>query len=59
MAVAHATVLLESIDVPETGRTIAAPADVDEVNEVVKSLVIGVRDTSALAGRRRHSIRTI
>jgi 2-C-methyl-D-erythritol 2,4-cyclodiphosphate synthase len=51
VAVAHATVLLESLDVPEAVRTMTATADVDEMNEVVESLVVGVRDTSAL-GRK-------
>ncbi len=51
VAVAHATVLLESIE-PDAGeKVMVATADVDEVNEVVESLVTGVRDTSAL-GRR-------
>ena len=51
VAVAHATVLLESIGEPEPVKQMAATADVDEVNEVVESLVTGVRDTSAL-GRK-------
>ena len=51
VAVAHATVLLESLDTTGGDKVLAATADVDEVNEVVESLVIGVRDTSAL-GRR-------
>ncbi len=51
VAVAHATVLLESLDGDGADKVLAATADVDEVNEVVESLVIGVRDTSAL-GRR-------
>ncbi len=51
VAVAHATVLLESIETSETVKVLAATADVDEVNEVVESLVTGVRDTSAL-GRK-------
>ncbi len=51
VAVAHATVLLESIEASETVKVLAATADVDEVNEVVESLVTGVRDTSAL-GRK-------
>ncbi len=51
VAVAHATVLLESLDGAGADKVLAATADVDEVNEVVESLVIGVRDTSAL-GRR-------
>jgi len=44
-------VLLESLDGDGADKVLAATADVDEVNEVVESLVIGVRDTSAL-GRR-------
>jgi 2-C-methyl-D-erythritol 2,4-cyclodiphosphate synthase len=51
VAVAYATVLLESIDDGEGAKKITAVADVDEVNSVVESLVIGVRDTSAL-GRK-------
>jgi 2-C-methyl-D-erythritol 2,4-cyclodiphosphate synthase len=51
VAVAYATVLLESLT-PDTGvKAMAATADVDEVNEVVESLVTGFRDTSAL-GRK-------
>ncbi len=57
VAVAYATVLLESIDVPEPQRVMTATADVDEVNEVVESLVVGVRDTSAL-GRKVPSFDT-
>ena len=51
VAVAYATVLLESLDSGTAPKAIAATADVDEVNEVVESLVVGVRDTSAL-GRK-------
>lgn len=51
VAVAHATVLLESLEASGGDKVLAATADVDEVNEVVESLVTGVRDTSAL-GRR-------
>ena len=47
VAVAHATVLLESLDAGDGPKTLQAAADVDEVNEVVESLVTGVRDTSA------------
>jgi len=51
VAVAYATVLLESIE-PDAGlKKFTATADVDDVNEVVESLVIGMRDTSAL-GRK-------
>jgi 2-C-methyl-D-erythritol 2,4-cyclodiphosphate synthase len=52
VAVAHATVLLESLSVPEPVKKLSATADVDEMNQVVESLVQGVRDTSAL-GRKR------
>ena len=53
IAVAHVTVLLESLETEGSGKKVmAAAADEDEVNEVVESLVIGVRDTSAL-GRKR------
>ncbi len=51
VAVAYATVLLESLEGGEPEKTIAATADIGEVNEVVESLVVGVRDTSAL-GRK-------
>jgi 2-C-methyl-D-erythritol 2,4-cyclodiphosphate synthase len=51
VAVAYATVLLESLDADAGPKKIAAMADVDEVNEVVESLVVGVRDVSAL-GRK-------
>ena len=51
VAVAYATVLLESLDTDTAPRKIAATADIGEVNEVVESLVVGVRDTSAL-GRK-------
>jgi 2-C-methyl-D-erythritol 2,4-cyclodiphosphate synthase len=52
VAVAYATVLLESLEADGGKKAIAATADVDEMNEVVESLVIGVRDTSAL-GRKK------
>ncbi len=52
VAVAYATVLLESLETDEGQKAITATADVDEVNEVVESLVVGVRDTSAL-GRKK------
>jgi 2-C-methyl-D-erythritol 2,4-cyclodiphosphate synthase len=52
VAVAFATVLLESLESEERPTAMVATADVDEVNEVVESLVIGVRDTSAL-GRKK------
>ena len=51
VAVAHATVLLESLDTTEAPKVMAASADVDDIDEVVESLVTGVRDTSAL-GRK-------
>ena len=51
VAVAYATVLLESLESDGGSKAIAESADVDEVNEVVESLVVGVRDTSAL-GRK-------
>ena len=51
VAVAYATVLLESLDEDVAVKKFVATADVDEVNEVVESLVVGVRDTSAL-GRK-------
>lgn len=51
VAVAYATVLLESLDPDADLKKMTAIADVDEVNQVVESLVVGVRDTSAL-GRK-------
>ncbi len=51
VAVAHATVLLQSIEADRGDKVMAATADVDEVNEVVESLVTDVRDVSAL-GRK-------
>ena len=51
VAVAYATVLLESLEDDGAAKTLAATADIGEVNEVVESLVVGVRDTSAL-GRK-------
>ncbi len=51
VAVAYATVLLESLAEGDGTKTMAAVADIGEVNEVVESLVVGVRDTSAL-GRK-------
>ncbi len=51
VAVAHATVLLESLEAADGLKVMAATADVDEVNEVVESLVAGRRDVSAL-GRK-------
>ena len=52
VAMAYATVLLESLEPEETLKQRAAVAeDDDELNDVVESLVVGVRDTSAL-GRK-------
>ena len=51
VAVAYATVLLESLATAHEPVQIAASADIGEVNDVVESLVVGVRDTSAL-GRK-------
>ena len=51
VAVAYATVLLESIDGDAEPKRLAALADIGDVDEVVESLVVGVRDTSAL-GRK-------
>ena len=52
VAMAYATVLLESLDEHEPLKQMAAVAeDDDELNDVVESLVVGVRDTSAL-GRK-------
>ncbi len=52
VAMAYATVLLESLEQEEPLKQMAAVAeDDDELNEVVESLVVGVRDTSAL-GRK-------
>jgi 2-C-methyl-D-erythritol 2,4-cyclodiphosphate synthase len=56
VAVAYATVLLESLDGDGDEKKIAAAADVDEVNEVVESLV-GTRDISAL-GRKVPAFNT-
>ena len=52
VAVAYATVLLESLDATTGPKAIEASADIDEMNEVVESLVVGVRDVSAL-GRKK------
>jgi 2-C-methyl-D-erythritol 2,4-cyclodiphosphate synthase len=52
VAVAYATVLLESLE-PDAGpKAIAAAEDVDDVDEIFESLVVGLRDTSAL-GRKK------
>lgn len=52
VAVAYATVLLESLDTSIGLKAIEASADIDEMNEVVENLVVGVRDISAL-GRKK------
>ncbi len=61
VAVAHATVLLQSIEAPEplARMTAAAEADAEaaEIDGVVESLVTGRRDTSAL-GRKVPSFDT-
>jgi 2-C-methyl-D-erythritol 2,4-cyclodiphosphate synthase len=59
VAVAHATVLLESVKLVEAPVQMVATADVDdEINEVVKGLVgEGPRDVSAL-GRKRPAFDT-
>jgi len=57
VAVAFATVLLESLDNTPQLNKLVASVDVDEVNEVVESLVVGVRDTSAL-GRKVPAFNT-
>ncbi len=51
VAVAYATVLLESIKPGSGAAVMTATAEDDEMNEVVESLVADVRDTSAL-GRK-------
>ncbi len=59
VAVAHATVLLESVRLTDAPVQMVATADVDdEINEVVKGLVgEGSRDVSAL-GRKRPAFDT-
>lgn len=58
VAVAHATVLLESVKLSEAPGRMTATAEVDdEIDEVVKGLVGGSRDISAL-GRKRPSFDT-
>ncbi len=52
VAVAYATVLLESLESDSTAKVLAATADDDVVNELVESLVLAARDTSAL-GRKK------
>jgi 2-C-methyl-D-erythritol 2,4-cyclodiphosphate synthase len=56
VAVAYATVLLESLDGDGDEKKMVATADVDEVNEVVESLV-GAHDISAL-GRKVPAFNT-
>jgi 2-C-methyl-D-erythritol 2,4-cyclodiphosphate synthase len=56
VAVAYATVLLESLDRDGDEKKMVATADVDEVNEVVESLV-GAHDISAL-GRKVPAFNT-
>ncbi len=51
VAVAHATVLLESLVKEDGPKVMRAAAEDDEVNEMVESLVVDVRETSAL-GRK-------
>src|SRR6266481_274320 len=52
VAVAHATVLLESLGIPDSVGAMVATAEVDdEIDVVVKTLVGGKRDVSAL-GRK-------
>ncbi len=51
VAVAHATVLLESLRAADEPKAMTAVADVDVVNELVESLVADSRDVSAL-GRK-------
>ena len=51
VAVAHATVLLESLAKEGGPKVMRATAEDDEVNELVESLVVDVRETSAL-GRK-------
>ena len=53
VAVAHATVLLESVKLADAPARMIAAADVDdEIDQVVKDLVGGAHDVSAL-GRKR------
>lgn len=51
MAMAHVTVLLESLAIPESMGRMVATAEVDDMDAVVKGLVGGARDVSAL-GRK-------
>ena len=52
VAVAHVTVLLESLDGGSETKVMEASAEDDEVNDMVESLVTEVRSTAAL-GRKR------
>ncbi len=52
VAVAYATVLLESIEPSKPAKAMVATADVDEVDEVFASLTTELRDISAL-GRKK------
>ncbi len=51
MAMAHVTVLLESLAIPEPMGRMVATAEADDMDAVVKGLVGGARDVSAL-GRK-------
>jgi len=58
VAVAHVTVLLESVGLAESSARMAATADVeDEIDQVVKGLVGEGHDVSAL-GRKRPAFDT-
>jgi 2-C-methyl-D-erythritol 2,4-cyclodiphosphate synthase len=58
VAVAHATVLLESLKIADPAMHLTATAEVeDEIDQVVKGLVGGARDVSAL-GRKRPAFDT-
>ncbi len=58
VAMAHATVLLESLKISEPSMRLEATAEAeDEIDQVVKGLVGGTRDISAL-GRKRPAFDT-
>jgi 2-C-methyl-D-erythritol 2,4-cyclodiphosphate synthase len=58
VAVAHATVLLESLKIADPAMHLTATAEAeDEIDQVVKGLVGGARDVSAL-GRKRPAFDT-
>lgn len=57
VAVAHVTVLLESLEPESSVKTMTASVEDDEVNQVVESLVTEVRSTAAL-GRKRPAFDT-